>query len=591
MQPNFSIQNILQGNVAELEQLLRSAAAPSPVASLRTTTAEKLCSFVLKGDQFDLELSHQLIALQHALSPQIAQDDAFYCNPDHPLRSALQLILSRANIWYARDSKISQQFLEKLSEFIQVCVRGDLHNLRTAQQEFQRWLDSEDKRAAMLETRLCETEVNHFKMMSAEARVLDLINASLAFKLFPQDLSAGIANVLKSELLHSYFTAGSENPFWKKWQRLLPMLGKVFVTINLQERSEEDEQSLYRTIPALLNELETSLTLPTSNPDTYRQWVEGLSEQLMLAIKKQSIQCEAFVALSYPEGHNNLNTRVTSDLLQQTHNLVEGDWILFSGEHGQMIRCKLAMKSTEIDQLLFVDHTGRKVMNKSVKDFAVCLSTGIAKKLAPISIEETIAKILQALVDLFQHKQTQLQAQEQARQAKELADAELQRQAEEKRKQEIEAETKRQIVAKLAERQAAAQKALAEAAALAEERARRAAELKLEQERVRLQLEAEQAAEHLQRVQLANINISSLNLGARVELIINNEPVRCKLAVIIAASGKYIFVDNLGRKVAELQREHLVQAILDNQLSLLNNGDSFDDQLVKVIRGLRKDIS
>lgn len=595
MQPNLTIQDIIQGNVAQLEQLFRSAAVPSPAASLRITTAEKLCAFLLKGEQFDLALSTQLGALQQALSQQITQDDEFYCNAQHPLRCALQTIINRASIWYSRDAKASQQFLEKLSVFIQACVRGELNNLRLAQNDFQSWLDSEDKRATMLETRLCETEINHFKMMSAEARVLDLINASLAFKLFPQELSPGIANVLKSELLHSYFTGGSENPFWKKWQRLLPMLGKVFVTINVQERSEEDEQSLYRTIPALLNELESCLTLNPSNPDTYRQWVEGLSEQLMFAIKKQTIQCEAFVALGYPEGHSNFNTRVTADLLQQTNSLEQGDWILFSGENGQTIRCKLVLKSAEIDQLLFVDHTGRKVMNKSVKDFAVCLSTGIAKKLMPINIEDTINKIIQALIDLYQQKQTQLHMQQKAQQealhAKELAEAQHVKQAEEKRKQEIEAETKRQIVAKLAERQAAAQKALAEAAALAEERARRTAEARLEQERIRLQLEAEQAAENLQRIQLANINISSLNLGARVELIINNEPVRCKLAVIIAASGKYIFVDNLGRKVAELQREHLLQALLDNQLTLLNNGDSFDDQLVKVIRGLRKDIS
>jgi hypothetical protein len=92
-------------------------------------------------------------------------------------------------------------------------------------------------------------------------------------------------------------------------------------------------------------------------------------------------------------------------------------------------------------------------------------------------------------------------------------------------------------------------------------------------------------------MQLANIHISALNLGARVELIQNGEPVRCKLAVIIAANGKYIFTDNIGRKVAEFQREKLVQALIDKQLTLLNNGDSFDDQLVKVIRGLRKDIS
>jgi len=591
MQPNFTIQDIIQGDIAQLEQLFQSAAKPLPIASLRTTTAEKFCAFVLKGEQFDVALAPQLSALQHALSQKIAQDDSFYCYTRHPLRNAIQIIINRASTWYERDSKASQQFLGKLSDFIQSCINNTPENLQTAQHELQTWLDSEDKRAAMLETRLRETEINHFKMLSAETRVLDLINAALAFKFFPQDLSAGIASILKSELLHSYFIGSSESPFWKKWQRLLPILGKTFVTINLPERSDEDEQTLYRTIPALLNELEDSLTLNISNPASYQQWVEGISGQLMFAIKKQPIQCEAFVALQYPEGHSNINTRVTADLLQQTDNLKEGDWILFSGENGQTIRCKLAFKSTETDQLLFVDHTGRKVMHKSIKDFAVCLSTGIAKKYVPINVEETIVKIIQALMDLYQQKQAQLHAQQEAQQAKELAAAEQQRLADEQRKQEIEAETRRQIVAKLAERQAAAQKALAEAAAIAEERARRTAELQLEQERIRLKAEAEQAAENLQRVHLANINISSLNLGARVELIINNEPVRCKLAVIIAATGKYIFVDNLGRKVAELQRENLVQALLDNQLNLLNNGDSFDDQLVKVIRGLRKDIS
>lgn len=33
-----------------------------------------------------------------------------------------------------------------------------------------------------------------------------------------------------------------------------------------------------------------------------------------------------------------------------------------------------------------------------------------------------------------------------------------------------------------------------------------------------------------------------------------------------------------------------MQALIDKELTLINNGDSFDDQLVKVIRGLRKDV-
>jgi hypothetical protein len=597
---HFSLPKIIQGDTAQLDQLFQ-AVAPLATTDLRHNTAEKLCSVLLYGEkpknnstateQFDPALAPQLHALQQSLNQQIAQDSAFYCEPQHPLRTALNVLLLRGRTWYHRESKTSQQFLEKLSAFMLAFNHGALTTLACSHTEFQQWLDAEDKRASMLESRLCETEVNHFKTLSAECRVLDFMNGALAGRPFPHDLHSSLIAVLKSELLHAYFIAGENSPFWKMWQRLLPSLSKTFATIARKDRDEDDEQTLYRTIPALLNELERSLNINTSNPDSYRQWTEILSEQLMLAIKKQSIDCSIFTALSYPEGHSSLNTRVTADLLQQTNRLQEGDWILFSGENTQTIRCKLALKNSETGQLLFVDHNGRKVMNKSIKDFAVCLSTGIAKKMQPVSIEESITHAIQELIDAHAHQQNQHQAQLEVKNKQALAALELQHQQEIERKAAANAAEKKRIVQQLDARRAAAQKALAEAATLAKQRAERAAELKIAQERERMQAEAEQAAGNLQRMQLANIHISALNLGARVELLQNGEPLLCKLAVIIAATGKYIFTDNLGRKVAEFQREQLVQALIDKQLTLLNNGDSFDDQLVKVIRGLRKDIS
>jgi hypothetical protein len=587
---HFSLPKIIQGDAAQLDQLFQAVGSTS-AANLRLSTAANLSDSLFAKDVFDPALAAQLGELQQALNQQIAQDDGFYCKPEHSLRKALDLLLLRGRTWYPRESKTSQQFLEKLSAFILACQSDNLATLTNSQAEFQQWLDAEDKRATMLESRLCESEINNFKNLNAECRVLDFMNSALAGRPFPHELQSNLISILKSELLHAYFISGENSPFWKMWQRLLPSLSKTFATIAYENRNEDDEQALYRTIPALLNELERSLNINTSNPDSYRQWTENLSEQLMLAIQKQPIDCSIFTAMNYPEGHSSLNTRVTPDLLQQTNSLQAGDWILFSGENAQIIRCKLALKNSETDQLLFVDHNGRKVMNKSIKDFAVCLSTGIAKKMQPINIEANVIQIIQGLIDTHAQQQSQRQAQLEAKNKQALAALELQHKQETERKAAAEAEEKKRIIQELSARRAAAQKALAEAATLAKNRAERAAELKIAQERARMQAEAEQAADNLQKMQLANIHISALNLGARVELIQNGEPVRCKLAVIIAANGKYIFTDNIGRKVAEFQREQLVQALIDKQLTLLNNGDSFDDQLVKVIRGLRKDVS
>ena len=61
--------------------------------------------------------------------------------------------------------------------------------------------------------------------------------------------------------------------------------------------------------------------------------------------------------------------------------------------------------------------------------------------------------------------------------------------------------------------------------------------------------------------------------------------------MIISSTGKYIFADQFGRKLAEYTREQLIALMVQDQLKILRNGDNFEDQLAKVIRGLRRDLS
>lgn len=608
----FDIQQITGGDVDQLDTLFKVAAAPAAPLAMRTNTAEKLSSYLFKGEQLDAALTPQLTLLQKAFVKLATQNDDFYCSAQHPLRKVFECILTRARTWYPRDSKPNQLFYEKITALINAAVdwtenhakSTEANKLQEILADFNHWADAEDKRAVMLETRLCEAEINNLKVLTAECRALDLINESLSNKEIPNELIHGISTILKNELQHTAFIAGVDSSFWKSWQRLLPMLGYVFSGSNYV-----DEQQLYRDIPIMLNELERTLKLSTANPDGYREFVEVLSQVLMRSIQKQPQKCQILQALAYPEGHSNLNARITDAVLQQTAKLKQGDWILFSAENDQLIRCKLALKNPETEQLLFVDNTGRKVMIKSSKDFSLCVSTGIAKPLPTIKLDEAVNKIIHALIELSQQKSAQLHAKVAEQKTKAKADAAVQNT--EQRISEEEAATRR----------AAAQKALSEARALATEKARRVAEqntvadvvgkqptgqaveksapkASVKSTRTNAELTApnEQTqapvADKYQRQLLAITEIGALNVGAWIEIINpEQEPMRCKLAVMIASAGKYIFVDNLGRKVAEYQRDQLIQAYVDGSLTLLNNGDRFEDQLVKVIRGLRKDIS
>ncbi len=65
------------------------------------------------------------------------------------------------------------------------------------------------------------------------------------------------------------------------------------------------------------------------------------------------------------------------------------------------------------------------------------------------------------------------------------------------------------------------------------------------------------------------------------------ERYRCRLAAIIRATGKYIFVNRGGMKVAEESRESLALAIKNGRLRILDDGMLFDRALESVISNLK----
>lgn len=603
--PSFDVQAILRGDGNQLGDALATL-ANTPAASdktidtrtpdeLRQELATQVYRQLIARPQLDLQLLPLFAAVETALVAQIAQDDRFYSDINHPLRRTLESILPAASHWYERDAKPSQQFYDRISSLLNTLMAHWQNKTapESALSEFSQWLASEDKRAALLESRLCETELGNQKLTLAQTRVVTLLNNHLAQRPLPLDLHSAITLSLKSELQYWAFNtpaaALNELPLWVHWQRILPSLGQLFSHGNIQV----DDQQLYSQIPALLTELERSLAHTTSNTQAYQQLVDQLSQCLMMAIQKQPQEIALFPALPLPDGQTTAKTKVPLALLQATETVKIGDWIVMRGDDQEAIRCKLALKDANLDQLLFVDHTGRKVMSKTNKDFALCLSTGLAQPLQLTPLGMIIEQQLTALItQANQCVKVQLLKQKQKAEALVRAFMAEQEALKEAAERERQAEQAR-LQAELDARQAAAHKAMAEARLLADEQQRRAAEQAAEQARLTREREAAQAAEALQREQTAATTANELQVGAWLE--INNAStapgLRAKLSVIIGATGKYIFADQVGRKVAEYSREQLVQQLISGELKVLRNGDNFEEQLAKVIRGLRRDVN
>jgi hypothetical protein len=80
---------------------------------------------------------------------------------------------------------------------------------------------------------------------------------------------------------------------------------------------------------------------------------------------------------------------------------------------------------------------------------------------------------------------------------------------------------------------------------------------------------------------------AGLRVGCWVEMARDNGRLRCKLAAIIRATGKYIFVNRNGAKVAEYLQGELALALSESKITMLDDGLIFDRALESIIDNLR----
>ncbi len=87
----------------------------------------------------------------------------------------------------------------------------------------------------------------------------------------------------------------------------------------------------------------------------------------------------------------------------------------------------------------------------------------------------------------------------------------------------------------------------------------------------------------------AERRIGRLQVGTWVEFQAADAaaPLRCRLAAVIASTGRHIFVNRSGMKIAEHERAELVELLASDRLSLLDDGMLFDRALESVISNLR----
>jgi hypothetical protein len=604
------------------ESLEQAARRPGPLQlSQQEANLLYFCDQVFEQCQSQTDLEPLLLEAFMALRPLVAgvllRDSAVLRSLQHPLFSLLDQLWDAGRYWSPDLGKPGDKYRVRLEEMLQQLRKAD-----PVTAPFQTWLDElsgqlakDAQRAETLTSRICQTARGALAGEQAERFVRQQVSLLLERAPMPDV----VEELLKGPLRHSmqviYLSRGVNSEEWKQILRAAQML---IDSMQGAAEGESDMQQVYQTIPKVIPLL-TKQLVSISDATEMEDWIariEKLHMQILLGGKVDLHPAQPLSALKQEEG---VSANVSSALLEQVKRIPEGQWLIYQRDDGEKLRCRLVMKTEEAGQLLFVNVLGAKCLEKTPEEFAYLLA---ARHVRLLDAENNFSQILRDTVASFlqlYQRQAMLMTEaaerqrietERRRLAQQKAKREAERIAQERLEAQARAEEEARLRAEEQARQAAenariaaeqakraaeeAQRASEEAAKFSRAQAAQKAAAEAENIRREAEIEAERAlqAEKQSRIDEWEATLQSvrtLGIGAWVDIEIKGERQRCKLAAVMNASDKLIFVGRDGKKLVEPRRDELIKLLLDGKARIIQQGDQFENSLAKVIQTLRKD--
>ena len=544
--------------------------------------ADLLMTQLQRHSLLDEAIRQQLQRLYIPLVKTLLIEDRGWTDAGPACAQLIDAVCESAAGWYGGLGRGGEAYLALVSDTITQLLQrfdGDAQVLSPIVMQFVDGVARENERIAKLERRLCDTEIGALRARRAQVMVIDFYNEKIAGKLLPKAVVDQLHTVFLEQMRLFLIQEGPQSPLWKRWQKLIDTL-----VWSLQPKAQDvDKQKLYSLIPSLGSELESALHGIERHAGVFAPLLRAVEMAHIDVMKGQLQHAVAVEPLDAGFGVAGVKTVVSRNLMQQAEAYAEGQWFLYKNEQDQVVRCKLALKLPDMDQLLFVNRLGQKVMQKGIEEFAYCLSVKLARPLHDKPLyQRTAHKVLSELASQFAERERALIE----------AQQKLQREQQERQQQAAREQAQREAEAQ--QRAAAAAKARAEAEALAQ--AREAAEREAEQQAQRVaqaeaQARAERDAQHREDLtRMARLSLDSLNIGAWMRLPgTSGDIVHGKLAVKMRSSGRFIFVDRIGIKVAEYLRDELIELLVERKADIIEQSEQFEDRLAKIVGTMRRD--
>ncbi len=334
-----------------------------------------LFEFIL--DDYNLSAPVQVLIsrLQIPILKVVMRDKSFFSRATHPARRLLNS-LARAGIgWSNSDEKSKDKLYGQIHNIVQRILNefdGDISLFEKLNQEFEEFLERENRKASLVEQRTRESERGRIKSQAAQETVDNLLKEKVSRYKMPQPVHDILMNGWSRVLFLAYLRDDVEH----RWNSTVKVVDDLIWCLHPhQEDTERDEW--VRVVPSLLKSLRSGLEEVSYNSSKLDEMMGQLKHELAEAFRTNAvIEPREEVGTTSADDSESQTSRkanrqqeledaAVSEYVAQIDGMQIGNWVEFRLVNGANFRCKLSAIIDEADCFVFVNRMGLKVIEKT----------------------------------------------------------------------------------------------------------------------------------------------------------------------------------------------------------------------------------
>ena len=328
-----------------------------------------LFEFILDDKNLSAPVQVLISRLQIPILKVVIKDKSFFAKPAHPARKLLNTLASAGIGWSHSDEKARDKLYKQIHITVQRILEefdGDLSLFETLNQDFEQFLEREERKAALVEQRTRESERGRIKSRKAQEEVDRLLKEKTRTGRLPEPVQDLLVNGWSRVMFLAYLRNDTEH----RWPETVQVVDDLIWCLNPHRDPEERDQWV-RLVPPLLKTLRAGLQGVSYGSGQLDAIMASLKNQLADAFRNPD-QAPVTTATPIADDDNatespaSEHTEATlAEYLAQIDSLQVGDWVEFRLVNGTSFRCKLSAIIEEANCCVFVNRMGLKVIEKS----------------------------------------------------------------------------------------------------------------------------------------------------------------------------------------------------------------------------------